>query len=101
MHGLASAPQLRFVDDVVVDQSGRMNEFENGCVEHRPLTRIAGHASGHEQDRRTDPFATTIANVVADRRDEGNLRLHVPGKLTLDLTKVVANRLEQLREGGG
>jgi hypothetical protein len=25
----------------------------------------------------------------------------VPGKFTLDFTKVVANRLEQLREGGG
>ena len=101
VHGFAPAPQLRLVDDVVVNQRGRVNELEDGGVEHRALARVAGHASGHQQNGRADPLPAAVPDVVTDRRDEGDLRLHVPGELTLDLTKVVANRLEQLREGGG
>ena len=101
VHGFAAAPQLRLVDDVVVNERRGVNELENRRVEHRALARVASHASGHQQHRRTDPFPAAVPNVVADRRDEGDLRLHVPGELAFDLTKVVANRLEQLREGGG
>jgi hypothetical protein len=78
-----------------------MNELEDRSVQHRPLARVASHASGHQQNRWTDSFPAPIPNVVTDRRDQRHLRLHVPGELTLDLTKVVANWLEQLREGGG
>ncbi len=63
--------------------------------------RVARHARRHQQHRRADPLAAAVLDVVADRRDERDLRLDVPGELALDLAKVVANRLEHLREGGG
>jgi hypothetical protein len=50
------------------------------------------------EHRRADAFAAAILDVVADRRDQGNLRLHVPGELAFDLTQIVANRPEHLRE---
>ena len=70
-------------------------------VEHRALAGVAGHARGHQQHGRPDPLAAAVLDVVADRRDQRDLRLHVPGELALDLAKVVANRLEHLRESGG
>ncbi len=78
-----------------------MNELEHRRVEHRALAAVARHAGGHQQHGRTDPFPAAVLDVVTDRGNEGDLRLHVPGELTFDFTKVVANRLEQLREGGG
>jgi hypothetical protein len=101
VHRFSPAPELRLVDDVVVNKGCRVNELEDGSVEDRTLARIARHAGGHQQDGGTDSLATPITDVVTDRRDKSDLRLHVPGELAFDLTKVSANWLEQLREGGG
>jgi len=46
------------------------------------------------------PFAAAVLDVVPDGGNERDLRLHVTGELPFDGTKVFADRLEQLREGG-
>ena len=63
--------------------------------------RVARHARGHQQHRRPDPLAAAVLDVVADRRDQRDLRLDVARELALDLAKIVANRLEQLGESDG
>ena len=59
------------------------------------------HPRGHQQHRRPNTLAAAVLDVVPDRRDQRDLRLHVAGELALDLAKILANRLEQLRESGG
>ncbi len=61
-----------------------MNSMTDG-VQHRPLAGVAGHARRHQQHRRADAFAAAVLDVVADRRDERDLRLDVPRELALDL----------------
>ena len=77
-----------------------MNSMHRG-VQHRALAGITGHPRRHQQDRRADPLAAAVLDVVADRRNDGHLRLHVTRELALDLAEVVANRLEHLCENGG
>ena len=101
VHGLAAAAQLRLVDDVVVDERRGVDELDHRRVEHRALAGVAGHARRHQQHRRPNPLAAAVLDVVADRGNERDLRLHVPGELAFDLAKVFANRLEHLRESGG
>ena len=45
-----------------------------------------------------NPLAAAVLDVVADRRDQRDLRLDVAGELALDLAKILANRLEHLCE---
>src|SRR6478736_6233389 len=100
MHGETPAPQIRVVDDVVVNQGGRVNELDNGRVERSPIATVARETRGHEEDGRTDPLAAARANVLPDLRDEVDVRLKMPLELPIDLIQVSADRLEDLCEVG-
>ena len=45
MHGQTPAPQIRVVDDVVVDQRRRVDELDDGGVEHRAIARCSPPAA--------------------------------------------------------
>ena len=65
------------------------------------LARVAAHPRRHQQHRRADALAAALLDVIADRRNERDLRLEVTHEFALDLLQVLANRLEHLRENGG
>src|SRR2546427_3712508 len=68
--GLAAAPQLGFVDDVVMQQRGRMNELDDGCEFHVMLAAIAGCTGGKENERRAQPLAASGDDVLRDHHVE-------------------------------
>ena len=70
VHGLAPAPQLRFVDDVVVDERRGVDELDHRRVQHGALAGVAGHPRRHQQHGRADALAAAVLDVVADRRDQ-------------------------------
>src|SRR5688500_10296713 len=98
MHGEAPATQIGIVDDVVVDQRGGMDEFHHRRIEGRAIAGVAREASGHEQNGRTDALTPAGSNVLADLRDQIDVRLEVPLELAIDLGEVGAYRLEDLCE---
>ena len=54
VHRQAAAPQIRVVDDVVVDERRGVDELDDRRVEHRAIAGVAGQARRHQQHRRPD-----------------------------------------------
>src|SRR5207237_5713235 len=59
---------------------------------------VSAQAGRHQQDRRPNPLAAARLDVLADARDQLDLRLDVPREFSIDLLEVGPNRLEDLRE---
>ena len=97
----APAAHVRFVDDVVVHERRGVNELDHRREQRRVLARVAAHARRHQQHRRANALAAALLDVMADRRDQRDLRLEVTHEFAFDLLEVLANRLEHLRENGG
>ena len=55
------------------------------AYKHGALAGVARHPRGHQQHRRPNALAAAVLDVVADGRNDGDLRLHVPSELALDL----------------
>ena len=61
----APAAQIRVVDDVVVDQRGRVDELDDRRVEHRAVALVAGKPRGHQEHGRADALAAARLDVLA------------------------------------
>ena len=96
--GLPPAPHIRIVDDVVVHQRRGVNELDDGGVEHGARPGVAAQARAHQQHRRAHALAAALQQVVADLRNDVDLRLDLPRKLALDRLEILADGLEQLNE---
>jgi len=59
---------------------------------------IAGNPRRHQEHGGPDALAAARLDVLADFRDQLDLRLDVPCELAIDLLEVGANGLEDLRE---
>ena len=55
VHGQPAAPQVGAVDDVVMDECGRMDELDHRGVEDRAVSRVARQARRHQQYRPDGP----------------------------------------------
>ena len=71
-----------------------MDELDHRRVENRTVAGVADQARRHQQHRGADPLAAAGPDVLADLRDQRDLRLHVPRELLVDLLEVGANRFE-------
>ena len=100
VHGKPAAAQRGVVDDVVVDEGGGVDELDHRGVEDGPIAFIAAQTRRHQQDGRADPFAAARLDVLADGRDQRDLRLDVAGELAIDPLEIGADRLEYLRQRG-
>src|SRR5207248_5740598 len=94
----AAAPEIRIVDDVVVDQRRGVNELHHRRVQGAAVAAVARQARRHEQDGRPDALAAARADVLTDLRDEIDVRLEMPLEFAIDLVEVGAYRFEDLRE---
>ena len=91
---------LGVVDDVVVDQRRRVDEFDDGRIGDCAFALIPAEARRHQQHSGPDALATALLDVLADLGDERDLRLQVTAELPLDPHEVVADRLEQTEQIG-
>ena len=94
VHGLPPAPHIRIVDDVVVHQRGGVNELDHRRVQHRARAGVAAQPRAHQQHRRAHALAAALQQVVADLRNDVDLRLDLARKLALDRLEIVADGLE-------
>ena len=101
VHRQPSAPQIRAVDDVVVDQRRGVDEFDDRGIEHGPVALVAGQTRRHQQNGRTHPFAAAVLDIAAHLRDERDPRLDVPDELLFDGFQILADGFEDLRQVGG
>ena len=80
----APAPELRIVDDVVVDQRGRVDELDHRRVQHRAVAGVAAQPRDHQQDSRPHTLSAARLDVLPDAGDEIHLRLQVASELALE-----------------
>mgnify|MGYP003352674076 CR=1 FL=1 len=66
VHGRAPTAHVGLVDDVVVDQCGRVDELHDGCELDGAVTLVAAQACGHQQHRRPDPLAPAGGDVSTE-----------------------------------
>src|SRR5258706_8878378 len=99
MDSHASTPQLRVIDDVVVDQRCCVNELDDGGIEDRAIPLITTQPGGHKEHGGPHPFATARLDISADLRDDGDLRFDVAYELAIHQLEVAADRLKDLRKG--
>ena len=98
VRGQPAAAGLGAVDDVVVDERGRVDELDDGRVEHRAIPGVAAEPGRQQQHGRPHALAAAHLDVLAHLRDELDARLEVTGELALDVRELVADRLEDLGE---
>jgi len=90
------APGFGLIDDVVVDERRRVNEFDHGGVEDRAVAAIAAQPRGHEQDGRPHAFAAAHLDIAAHLGNELDTGLEVASEFPLDARQLIAHRLEDL-----
>src|SRR5207247_3888432 len=95
---LAPAPEIRIIDDVVVNERRGVDELHDGRVQCAAVAAVARQARCHEQDSRTETLAAARSNVLTDRRDQIDVRLEMPLEFAIDLVEVGAYRFEDRRE---
>ena len=91
--------RLGFVNNVVVHERRRMDEFDDGCVENGAVAVVAAEPRRHQQHGGPNALTAGGLNVLADLRDQIDLGLNMPAELQIDAFQVGTDRLEELREG--
>ena len=104
--GRTAPPGLPPVDDVVVEEGGRVDELER----HRGLDRIVTPAEaaargrgveGEEHDGGTDAFPPRVDQVRRNRVQTLLARGELGGEACLDAGEIVLDRRWQMRGGRG
>jgi hypothetical protein len=65
------------VDDIVVKEAGRVDEFYDRGKRETPLPAVAAQVRRHQQEERTEPFAAAADEVVRYFRYKGDLGIKI------------------------
>ena len=75
-HGIrrgSSAPQIRLVDHVVVQQGGGVDELDDGGEQHMGGAFVAERPRDQQHHGRTQALAARANDVVGDRVDQSDI----------------------------
>ncbi len=97
--GGAAAAGVRAVDDVVMDESGAVNHFDDGAERYGAAALIAAGSGGKEQKRGAKALAAAFAKVAADFGNGLNSLARLDGDFALDERKVVTDEVKNLAYG--
>ncbi len=102
--GGAAAAGVGLVDDVVVDEGGGVEHFDDGAEADAGVGGGAEGLGGEQQEQGADALAAAGDEVGGDVGDDLDGRCGLDGKFALDGGKVVAEEVEDLdggRDGEG
>ena len=91
---------LGFVDDVVVDEGGGVDDFDDCAEFDGPAAFVVEELGGEQKQCWAQAFAAATAEVFTDLGDGGDAGDGVAAELALDGGKVVAEELEDLAAVG-
>ena len=97
IRGLASAAQVRFVDDVVVQQGRGVDEFDHGGEQDMFASAIAGRLRRQQYQHRPQAFAAAADDVFGDLVDQHHIRRQALADQCVDRSHVARN--QSLRVG--
>ena len=91
-----SAPRLRSVNHVVVDQRRAVDHLHHRAHPDRARPAIARRARRQQQQRRTQALPAAFAQIARDFRDRLDRRAILRGNLLLHERQIVADEIENL-----
>ena len=89
--GRVAAPQLRLVDDVVVQQRRRVDHLDHGRQRVMIAARVAAGVRREQQQRRPQTLAAAADDVVGDLPDQHDVRRQALAEHAVDRGHVVAD----------
>src|SRR6266436_248795 len=92
--GGTAAPELGFVNNVVVDKRRGVDDLDNRRELYRAIALVAEKLRGEEQQRWTDSLSPTGAQVLANLRDRRDVRNRIATELLFDGDNVVTEEVE-------
>ena len=97
--GEAPAAGVRFVNHVVVNERGGVDELHHRAQPNRRLPLEAAQFGGEQHQRGTQPFAPASSQVLTDLGDGLNAGDALQAKLLLHLLEVSAHQVEDFFDG--
>ena len=89
-----SAPRLRAVDHVVVNQRRAVDHLHHRAHADRARPAISGRARRQQQQRRPQPLAAAFAQIARDFGDRLDRRAILRRNFLLDERQIVAHQIE-------
>ena len=68
------APRFCGVDDIVVDQRGRVNHLDYGREADGRFAVVAGNAGGEQEQDRAQPLAAAVLEISSNGGDDVHAR---------------------------
>jgi len=90
--GAVPAPQLRFVDHVVVQQSGGVDELDHRGELQTSFAAITRRAAREQQQRGPQPLASRGDDVLGDLAHQRHVRFESPADQRVDALQILRDR---------
>jgi hypothetical protein len=97
--GRSAPASIRFVNHVVVNECGGVDEFDNGSQANRRLPFETTQFRGKQHQGGTEPFAAASAQVLTDLGDGLNAGDTLLAKFLFDLLEVSTHQVEDFFGG--
>ncbi len=96
--GGAFSPQLGLVEDIVVDQRGHVNHFDNGGEDGVGISQFAAGFSSQEHEGGPEHFAAEAGDVANEVVDAGEVGGQLLGEELFDGPQLLLDRFVHERQ---
>jgi hypothetical protein len=83
-----SAADIRFIQDVVMEEGGGVNELNETAKQEEVLLDIPVHPGSKDKQERPNAFASAIENMPGDGVNERGMGMQMFVNLNFDLIEV-------------
>jgi hypothetical protein len=94
IRGRSATARSGAVNDIVMDQRGTVEEFDDRSKANRAAVFAACVARSKKQERRTQALPTAAKQISSDFRDGRKRRVALPRELLFDKNEVVADQIK-------
>jgi hypothetical protein len=95
----AATARVGAIDNVVMDERGAVNHFDDSAERNGGGALISAGASSKQKKRRTEAFAATFAEIAANFGDRLDGFAGLGGEFAFDEGKIVANEVKHFANG--
>ena len=95
----AAATQSGLIDNVIVQQSRRMDELDGGSQFMLGGAAVTKRTADQQQDRRPQPLASRADDVISDGTDQHHIRIEAAADHRIDRSHVLLD--DRVKVGGG
>jgi len=96
--GLSPAPQIGFIDDIVMEQCGGVDEFNGGSEPNVLVAFVSAKSRACERQQRSQALAAGSNKMTGELGNEGYVRLHSIDNELIDPRQIGCTKFAQIVE---